>query len=841
MTDYIESGHMTLVPAKHMGLGKYYIPHHCVLRPDSSTTKLRVVFDASAKDANSKSLNDSQLVGPKLQSNIVEILLHYREHKVVFMADQLANDEGHHYPKAKAVLTSDLYIDDIVTGSSTMEDACDIKSQVIALLTRGCFVLRKWVSNRPELLSDLPSEACLSEAITFNQAEDTTVKVLGLKWEPGSDSFVFNVQPSNQPCTKRTILSEVARVFDPLGFLSPLIIQAKCLIQKLWILGVSWDDTPPSEIVAQWNNFSQQLPQIRELKVPRGHIQDTVPTECWRHVPSATNPADICSRGQLPTELLTNTLWWAGPEWLSQPQSEWPTDISKCQMQEDVVIPEQRSTVLIANKTETTSKTFIIDHLFEKYSSLDKICRILAYIRRFRVNSCVDGPRPESLVVTDVEYHRALLMIVKHFQNRFFFDVISNLRLRKQLPRNFRKLNPFLDDQGILRVGGRLARSGLEFELKHLALLPRKCVLTTAVIESIHRKNLHPGLNTTHYLILQQFWILAAKRAVRQHLSKCIRCYRLRPQPLQPFMSDLPAFRVNQAKAFSQVGVDFAGPFRIKLGIHRGAKIDKAYLCLFVCLSTKAVHLEVVSTLSTDGFIAALRHFVSRRGRCNVIHSDCGTNFVGAASQLASCMEQATNSERIAFKRNPPSSPHFGGVWEIQVKAAKSHLYRIVGDQTLTFEELTTLFTQIESILNSRPLCPLSSDPNDLNVLTPGHFLTLEPLTAVPDPDYSNVNLNRLSRWQLIQSFQQQFWRRWKHEYLHALTQRAKWTKDSKQLTVNSIVLIKDDNRPPLQWALGRVVSLHPGPDGVIRVATLKTRDHIIKRPLVKLCPLPTE
>ncbi|XP_045449996.1 uncharacterized protein LOC123658688 [Melitaea cinxia] len=1009
MTDYIESGHMTLVPAKHMGLGKYYIPHHCVLRPDSSTTKLRVVFDASAKDANSKSLNDSQLVGPKLQSNIVEILLHYREHKVVFMADvrqmyrqinvaphhreyqrifwrahpdeplqeyilntvtygvssspflacrtiqQLANDEGHHYPKAKAVLTSDIYIDDIVTGSSTLEDACDIKSQVIALLTRGRFELRKWVSNRPELLSDLPSEACLSEAITFNQAEDTTVKVLGLKWEPGSDSCVFNVQPSNQPCTKRTILSEVARVFDPLGFLSPLIIQAKCLIQKLWILGVSWDDTPPPEIVAQWNNFSQQLPQIRELKVPRGfviegaqsyqlhgfcdsselaygaviylrvtesdgsirlflvcararvaplkrqslprlelcaavlladlmkfvketlripihntylwsdstvtlawlrspssrwvtfvanrvsHIQDTVPTECWRHVPSATNSADICSRGQLPTELLTNTLWWAGPEWLSQPPSEWPTDISKCQTQEDVVIPEQRSTVLIANETETTSKTSIIDHLFEKYSSLDKICRILAYIRRFRVNSCVDGPRPESLVVTDVECHRALLMIVKHFQNRFFFDVISNLRLRKQLPRNFRKLNPFLDDQGILRVGGRLARSGLEFEHKHPALLPRKCVLTTAVIESIHRKNLHPGLNTTHYLILQQFWILAAKRAVRQHLSKCIRCYRLRPQPLQPFMSDLPAFRVNQAKAFSQVGVDFAGPFRIKLGIHRGAKIDKAYLCLFVCLSTKAAHLEVVSTLSTDGFIAALRRFVSRRGRCNVIHSDCGTNFVGAASQLASCMEQATNSERIAFKRNPPSSPHFGGVWEIQVKAAKSHLYRIVGDQTLTFEELTTLFTQIESILNSRPLCPLSSDPNDLNVLTPGHFLTLEPLTAVPDPDYSNVNLNRLSRWQLIQSFQQQFWKRWKHEYLHALTQRAKWTKDSKQLTVNSIVLIKDDNRPPLQWALGRVVSLHPGPDGVIRVATLKTRDHIIKRPLVKLCPLPTE
>jgi hypothetical protein len=1011
MTDYIESGHMTLVPAKQMGQGKFYIPHHCILRPDSATTKLRVVFDASARDAHSKSLNDTLLTGSKLQSNIVEILLHFREHEIVFMADvrqmyrqinvaphhrdyqrilwrahpdeplqeyvlntvtygvssapflacrtiqQLANEEGHNYPKAKAVLTSDVYVDDIVTGSSSLEDASEIKTQVITLFGLGSFELRKWVSNRPELLSDLPAEACLSEAITFTDAEDTTIKVLGLKWEPASDSFVFNVNPSNQTCTKRTILSEVARIFDPLGFLSPLTIQAKCLIQKLWILGVSWDETPPPEIISQWSNFSQQLPEVRELKVPRkfaaegvqsyqlhgfcdsseaaygaviylrvtksdgsvrvflvcakarvaplkrqslprlelcgavlladlikfvkatlripvhetylwcdstvtlawlrapssrwvtfvanrvSHIQDIVPTECWRHVPSAMNPADICSRGQLPRDLLNNALWWAGPKWLSQSQSEWPMDTSKSCYSDNVVLSEQRRSIaLVTDQIDTASQTSTIDQLFKKHSSLDKICRILAYIWRFCNHARNTVLKAESLFITDTERHRALLIIVKHFQNRCFSDVISRLQLRKQLPRSFRKLNPFLDEQGILRVGGRLARSGLEFEHKHPALLPRNSVLTTAVIESIHRNNLHPGLNTTHYLVLQQFWILAAKRAIRHQLSKCIRCYRLHPQPLQPFMSDLPAFRVNQAKPFSEVGVDFGGPFRIKLGHHRGAKVDKAYLCLFVCLSTKAVHLEVVSTLSTDGFIAALRRFVSRRGRCNIIHSDCGTNFVGASSQLASCIEQASHAERIAFKRNPPSAPHFGGAWEIQIKAAKSHLYRIVGDQTLTFEELATLFTQIESILNSRPLCPLSSDPNDLNVLSPGHFLTLEPLTAVPDSDYTDVKVNRLNRWQLIQSFQQQFWRRWKNEYLHALTQRAKWTEDSKPLNVNSVVLIKDDNRPPLQWALGRVVTLHPGPDGVVRVATVKTaRDLLVKRPLVKLCPLLSE
>lgn len=248
-------------------------------------------------------------------------------------------------------------------------------------------------------------------------------------------------------------------------------------------------------------------------------------------------------------------------------------------------------------------------------------------------------------------------------------------------------------------MGGRISRSGLQYEQKHPAFLPCDHPLTFLVIDFIHRNYLHPGINTTHFLLLQQFWIIAAKRTIRRHLAKCITCYRTNPQPLQPFMSDLPSFRVNQVKPFSVVGVDFAGYFRIKLGPHRGAKIDKAYLCLFLCLVTKCCHLEVVSTLSTEGFIAALRRFVARRGRCNTIHSDCGTNFVGARNQLWSLMQEASNAEKIDFKFNVPSGPHFGGVWEIQVRAAKSLLLRVVGDQVLTFEELTTLFTQIEACL----------------------------------------------------------------------------------------------------------------------------------------------
>lgn len=432
------------------------------------------------------------------------------------------------------------------------------------------------------------------------------------------------------------------------------------------------------------------------------------------------------------------------------------------------------------------------------------------------------------------------MQIVKHVQGITFTEEISNLKTNKALSKSFRKLNPFLDDQGVLRVGGRISRSGLEYEHKHPAFLPSEHPLTFLLIDSIHRNYLHPGINTTHFLLLQQFWIIAAKRTIRRRLANCIRCFRTNPQALQPFMSDLPSYRVNQVKPFSVVGVDFGGPFRIKLGSHRGAKMDKAYLCLFVCLATKAVHLEVVSTLSTEGFIAALRRFVGRRGRCNVIHADCGTNFIGANNQLNPLMHQASCAEKIEFKFNPPGAPHFGGVWEIQIKAAKSHLYRVVGDQVLTFEELTTLFVQIEALLNSRPLYPISTDPNDLSCLTPGHFLTLEPLTAVPEEDLSSINIKRLPRWQMLQAFQQRFWSRWKTEYLNSLTQRAKWTTSSKPLSIGSMVIIKDDNRAPLQWTLARVVDLQYGGDGIARSATVRTaNNHTINRPLVKLCPLP--
>ncbi|XP_072380726.1 uncharacterized protein [Diabrotica undecimpunctata] len=243
-------------------------------------------------------------------------------------------------------------------------------------------------------------------------------------------------------------------------------------------------------------------------------------------------------------------------------------------------------------------------------------------------------------------------------------------------------------------------------------------------------------------------------------------------------MGALPDLRISKAKPFSCVGVDFGGPFLIRANKLKNAKRTKAYICLFVCFATKALHLELVSKLSTGAFLASFRRFIARRGRCSVVYYDCGTNFVEAKSHLKDIKSHFDKNDVITWHLNPPAASHFGGLFEAGIKSVKTHVSRVIGEQVLTYEEFNTLLIQIEAVLNSRPLCPVSNDPNDFSVLTPGHFLILEPLKIIPDRDYSDVHLNRLSRWQLLQRLHADFWQRWSREYLHTLHQRSKWHKN---------------------------------------------------------------
>jgi len=261
-----------------------------------------------------------------------------------------------------------------------------------------------------------------------------------------------------------------------------------------------------------------------------------------------------------------------------------------------------------------------------------------------------------------------------------------------------------------------------------------------------------------------------------------------------------------------------------------------------------------VSDLTSEAFIAALKHFVSRRGKPSVIYSDNEKNFVGAQKQLPEFYESfghdSVQTDINNFLRDqetnwsfiPPNAPHFGGLWEAAVKSAKYHLYRIVGRAHLNFEEMQTVLCEIEAILNSRPLTQLSSDPNDLTYLTPGHFLVGTPLNGFPSSDLGDVNENRLLRWERVEQLRQHFWRRWSAEYLHSLQERHKWKANKGlQLKKDQLVLLKQQGLAPLHWMLGRVVQVHKDSNSIARSAVVKTSRASLVRPLSKIAILPID
>jgi hypothetical protein len=1033
MREYHTLGHMEVVPEEEIALPQnptFFIPHHFVLKEDSTTTKLRVVFDASAKSSSGNSLNDAMMVGPTLQDNLVEIITRFRCHPIAFTADvakmyrqiripsidadrhrilwredpshpikeyrlttvsygtasapyiavkvlqQLAVDERESLPLASEVALNDFYVDDLMSGADNMEEASKVQSELLQLMGRGGLELRKWSSNSEQLLNKLPDElrekkknnhhntdSCVEMSI---QQEDSSIKTLGIRWNTTRDTFQFKVVvpvSEGHSYTKRRLLSEVAKLFDPLGWLAPIIITAKILIQSLWKLEVGWDESLPDPVQQQWIEFTEELKVINSLSIPRcaipskshrlelagfcdasekayaavvflvvyysdrephvtnlmsktrvapakkislprlelcgavllsqlmSTLQKTIkqlitrsrmwtdstivlgwinksphtlqtfvanrvteitselPPNSWYHVPGVNNPADCASRGITPSELLHHHLWWTGPDFLRDEAYE-PHSPDLLPEEIEAITSEVKKTVFTA-----AARTKSDVSLLERYSSLSKILRITAWILRFS-NNCklkVKTKQSSSSLpspLTPDEINNAMMVWIRIIQDDSFHRELTCLKDGKACPTNssILSLSPQLDEVGILRVGGRLRHAPLPRDHRHPILLPRHSRLTTLIIWDRHSSNCHAGAQLLQSIIQQQFWIPRCKDAIRYQVRRCLKCVRQNATTMTQFMGDLPAARVTPGRAFLRCGVDYAGPFMLRTMAPRSKTLIKSYLAIFVCFTTRAVHLEMVSSLSTDHFLAAFRRFIARRGCPSDVYSDCGTNFVGAAKELADLLQQSSqqvadslSKEGIHWHFNPPGAPHFGGLWEAGVKSVKFHLHRVLGPTPLSFEEMCTLMTQIECCLNSRPLTPVSSDPNDLEALTPGHFLIGTSMKSIPDPDLSSLSIGRLDRWQLIQRLQQQFWSRWMNEFLTRLQQRPKWAQQKPEVTINDLVIIKDERLPPLKWKLARVIDLHPGPDGITRVVTLRTAEGTLKRPIAKLCLLPLD
>lgn len=1010
MRDYEDTGHMvesqntTILHTPH-----FFLPHHPVLREN----KLRVVFNASAATTTGKSLNDILFQGPKLHNEIPDIILHFRRYKFVFSCDikqmfrqilvheddqplqliywreepslplkiyqlttvtygmssspwianrvvqKLIEDEGHHYPAAASALKLQLYVDDALLGSDTLDEALQLQQDVTALLAMGGFSLRKWTSNCAELLNAVPTDH-RGTPLLFPSLDQPLCNVLGLKWLPELDSFSYIVSVDKQNSTKRSVLSAIARIYDPMGWLTPVVFWAKSLMQYLWTLGLKWDDPIPHDVAQKWNQFITDLPELERVLVPRhlginssnasyqlhgfsdsselgfsscvylrvehnsevsvflligkskvaplkkvslprlelcgahmlsnlisychkqlakhieikdifawcdssvalswiqtppyrlktyvanrvAQIQELTPPAMWSHVPSKENPADCASRGLLPSSIKNHDLWWSGPKWLSLPSSHWPKP-DKPQISEDS-LPEIKPFTLTS--LVTTDQTTC--DLTEKFSSWTTLVHVTAYVLRF-IQKCRNKCTAKHTKLLSLnELKDSTNTLCRIVQRKHFSHEISALQKQETCSSRISKLAPFLDNQGILRVGGRLKNASLPYDAQHPILLPKNHHIVNLIIDYYHKFYLHAGPQQIQSLVCRRFWILSARNVIRSRIHRCMTCFRSRPPQVTPFMGDLPKVRVTPSRPFNSAGCDYAGPFIVKPHRLRRIQNIKIYLCIFICMTTKAVHLETVTDLTSESFIATLTRFSSRRGLPNHIFTDCGTAFIGADRQLKRIIEdlaRTPETQRFAEQRSitfhfiPPSAPHQGGLWERAVKSAKHHLKRVIGTQTLTIEEFTTLSTRVEAMLNSRPLTQLSTDPTELNPLTPGHFLTGGPLVTPVEYDLQKTPMNRLRRWQLVQAMAQNLWSRWKLEYLHTLHQRSKWTKKQENLQVGQLVIINDTNSPPLSWKLGRIISTSPGTDGIVRVVTIKTQTGITKRPSVKVSPLPID
>lgn len=553
------------------------------------------------------------------------------------------------------------------------------------------------------------------------------------------------------------------------------------------------------------------------------------------------NPADLISRGVEPKNLQDNSLWWHGPPHLLNSE----LNHNQFNIKEEKIIVDIPCLV-VENPKKTQLSSF---KLFEKFSDINKLQKTIAYLYRF-INNSLKRNVIKDLFLSPEELDSALTLIIRAEQKRFFAEEISLIRNNKNIKTGLASLHPFIDAYGLLRVGGRLQNARITQEKMHPIILPKNSHVTTLIIRKEHLRLLHAGARLVLSYLSQKFWIINGIREVKKVVHKCVKCARFRADTARQLMGSLPPERVTATRPFQHVGIDFCGPFLLKSARIRKPLLSKGYVALYVCFCTKAIHVEVVSDLTTATFLACFDRFISRRGMPSKVFCDNAKTFKGAENQLKELYQlQSSRSHRdsvynycntkyIKFIFIPSYSPEFGGLWEAGVKSVKHHLKRIVGNISLSYEEFNTIMVTIEGVLNSRPLL---SNSIDGGYLTPSHFLIGTALASYPEINLTEVPVNRLKFWKLVSKIKQDFWKVWSHDYLTQLQSRPKWKVIHPNLKVGDLVLIKNINTPPLKWPMAKIVKIFPGSDNKVRVAEVLYNNKIYLRSIARLCPLPVE
>ncbi|XP_067649100.1 uncharacterized protein [Haliotis asinina] len=922
ITQYEKKGYIRKVPEKEIKTKKsWYLPHFPVVRPERNTTKVRMVFDASAK-CDSVSLNDVVQQGPKLQNNLVEILLRFRKHPIAIICDiaemylqiqipkhdqpffrflwrsmntekepdvyefsrvvfgmncspflaqyvtqEHAKSCENHLPLAAETVAKSTYMDDTMDSVETEDKALQLYDQINELWTTAGMHARKWVSNSVKVLECIPVADRLSE-INIQMSELPSVKALGLLWNAENDKFQFCYKVTNGHfnVSKRAFLREIAKIFDPLGLLAPFTIRAKIILQQVWLSGVGWDDKMSPDLEEKVLQWYMELADLKSLRFPRWiefssemiEFSSEIAIPCLHVFVDASQDAFgaviylVSGHGErIVSQLVASKSHVAPIKAVSVPRLELMAAVLGVKLLlivakglemsvHDAKLWSDSMNVLWWIKNHSRSFKPFVANRVGYIQEMTKPCQWMHVPTKLNAADILTkGSKPETLGTTAWHHGPEFLA---HDESQWpeqknDFEKSKRVASKSKLI----GLQPFLDETGVMRLNGRLRFADVfSWEARFPIIIPRKSWVTKLIVKHHHEKCLHMGTNTTPASLSSKFWIVSSREEIREWENECAWCKKQKAKPAEQLMGSLPKSRVvSSMRAFVQTGVDFAGPFLTVQG--RGKSRHKRYLCLFTCLATRAVHLEIAYGLDTNSFLNALFRMAHRRGWPKEMVSDNGTNFVGAVKELkqlvksldSDTMKSKLSNRGIVWRFNPPNAPHFGGIFESMIKSAKRAIYVILGSSDVTDEELMTAFTGVEALLNSRPLTYQSAHVQDNVPLTPNHFLHGQ-LGGDFAPEIDSTSYAPQKRWRRIQELIRHVWRRWMREWLPTLNVRKKWVTPSRDFKVDDVVILVSQDNPRGTWPLGRVVKTYPGKDGHVRVVEVQVGQSRFTRPVTK-------
>ena len=1021
-------------------LSKHFLPHRAVVKSDKTTSKVRIVFDASAKSADSPSLNDCLVTGPSLTPALLGVLLRFRAHNVAIVGDvekafhqisvhpddrdflsflwfanpneidfdNFENNELVQYRLCRVLfgatsspfilsgtiishvenyahadaefsrkLLESLHVDDLNTGTVTVEQGFQFFTQAKQTLKDASFNLRKFQSNSIELENMIAAydPTCMNT--------ENSPKILGLKWDKINDTFIFDFQDISthviEPHTKRNVMHFIASIYDPLGLINPVVVSFKILLQDICMSKIDWDDALPPDIESRWLNLLQEFrnsppfiigrvyafydihdpfveiqlhgfsdaskraqaaciylrfvsqsgsvkiallsaksknnPIKQTATMPRLELSAAVilaklqqiisehlknifsisntflwtdssiafawiqndhkkypsviqsrvdkirnlTSHClWKLVPSKDNAADINSRGCNPIDLCNST-WQTGPSFLMQSGEAWP-DLKVGQsftQAETAVQPYVTHSCIssIAIHQPSIDLSKVVN--FEKYSSLNKLIRVTCFIMKFIYSFSVFKNKENNnstfkLFSASTELPHTLPHITAEQYNLCKNLIIVSSQTSSLNDKNIshfeKTLNIFYDEDNILRCKGRIDNANLPHSAKYPILLLKDSYITKLVVLEAHTRVAHCKLKGTLNCLRQTYWIPRARSFIKKILYECRLCRKLDNKPYRyPITPPLPPSRVTASHAFESIGIDYAGPLFVKNvydSFDNDLNVFKCWIALITCQASRAVHLDLATDCSAPSCINVLKRFISRRGTPRLITSDNGKSFIATETQNFAAMHN------IKWKFNIENAPWMGGMFERLIQSVKRCLKKVLQNALVTYEELITILTEIEMILNNRPLTYIYDDVSS-EPLTPNHLVYGRQLTYINNTDITDNNtppeLDIETRYKHVEALINKFWRLWNTEYLLALREyRPKSITNNRHrhtVNVNDIVLIMDDKIPRHKWRYGRISKLIDSTsDGLIRgvyvVVNSNGRLIEMRRPVNRLIPV---